>query len=115
VVEKVTPQEIEQLISKARILPTGVLIGLIEILTKKPFNIEQLPFEVDLSPLDDQLLERIKLYVESCVGESESGGKYIYAYKPYLPDHIRNIRTTYEKEILTWKQPIQDSKSNNFQ
>lgn len=96
---KMTEAETIELVQDIKRLKTSALMGVVEIIAKKPFSIELLPLEVDLSIADDSMLHKLKDYVD-CVKDRHS--HYYYAWKPILPDNLQELRDKYEAELLDW-------------
>lgn len=106
--KKVTQEEIEDLVQDIKGLSTSALIGVIEIITKKPFSPSMLPFYRDISILDPGIVEDLRTYVQSVKREDIQVPVY-YAWRPPLPQRLAELRASYESELLTWKSAPPDS------
>jgi hypothetical protein len=101
--KKITEAEMETLVQDIKKLKSGALLGVVEIIAKKPFKTELLPLELDLSTAAEEgMIERLKTYVDSC---KEGNGQYYYSWRPQLPDDLQEIRDKYEAELLDWMKP----------
>lgn len=100
---KITQQEIAQLIQNIKKLKSNALIGVIEIIAKKPFKTDLLPLEVDLSITDESQIEKLIQYVDCCINDGL--GQFYYAWRPQLPQDLQEIRDKYEAELIDWLRP----------
>jgi hypothetical protein len=100
--KKITEAEMESLVMDIKKLKSPALIGVLEIIAKKPFKIDLLPLEVDLSIAEESVIERLKTYVDCC---KESNAQFYYAWKPQLPDDLQEVRDKYEADLLDWLKP----------
>jgi hypothetical protein len=100
--KKITEAEMEGLVLDIKRLKNSALIGVVEIIAKKPFRIDFLPLEVDLSIAEEAVIERLKTYVDCC---KESNSQFYYAWKPHLPDDLQEVRDKYEVDLLDWLKP----------
>ena len=98
-----------QIAENIKKLPSSALIGVVEILTKGNFKLENLPLNIDLRGIDAVTYHKLKKYVDSCIGDSErSETPTLYAWRPFEPDDLTTIRETYAVELQSWKAPPPD-------
>jgi hypothetical protein len=103
--KKITEAEMEVLVQDIKKLKSSALIGVVEIIAKKPFKIDLLPLEVDLSIAEEAVIEKLKTYVDCC---KEGNGHFYYAWKAQLPDDLMEIRDKYEADLMDWMKPPPD-------
>lgn len=99
---KMTESETVELVQDIKRLKTSALMGVIEIIAKKPFSQELLPLEVDLSIADDAVVHKLRDYVDSV---KDKNGQYYYAWKPILSDDLQEMRDKYEADLIDWMRP----------
>ena len=100
--KRITEAETVELVQDIKRLKSSTLMGVVEIIAKKPFGMDCLPLEVDLSMADEGVVHKLKQYVDGC---KESNGQYYYAWKPILPADLQEMRDKYEADLLDWMKP----------
>ena len=100
--KRITEAETVELVQDIKRLKSSTLMGVVEIIAKKPFGPDLLPLEVDLSIADEGVVHKLKQYVDGC---KESNGQYYYAWKPLLPAPLQEMRDKYEADLLDWMRP----------
>jgi hypothetical protein len=100
--KKITEAEMEGLVQDIKKLKSSALLGIVEILAKKPFHVDLFPLEVNLPIAEEAVIARLKAYVDSC---KETNGPFYYAWKPQLPDDLQEMRDKYEADLLDWMRP----------
>ncbi|OHT11616.1 Bromodomain containing protein [Tritrichomonas foetus] len=104
--KKVTEAEIDGIIQDIKKMKSSSLIGVVEIIARKQFKQELLPLAVDLSLYDEEIIEKLKNYVDCC---KEGTGNFYYSWRPHLPDDLQELRDKYEIELLDWLKPPPDN------
>ena len=107
--KKATEADIDTIIQEIRKMKSSLLIGVVEIIARKRFNIELLPLTVDLSLYDEEVINALKEYI---IQSKEGTGNFYYAWRPQLPDDLQEVRDKYEIELLDWLKPPLDTISN---
>ena len=100
--KRITEAETVELVQDIKRLKSSTLMGVVEIIAKKPFGMDCLPLEVDLSMADEGVVHKLKQYVDGC---KESNGQYYYAWKPILPADLQEMRDKYEADLLDRMKP----------
>ncbi|KAH0788949.1 Bromodomain containing protein [Histomonas meleagridis] len=104
---QVTDTEVNELIIKIRnnIRSGPALIGIIEIISGKPYTTDLLPFELSINKIKSENVnwDQLKSYVDYC---SKSGNNSMYiAPRPMLPPELQQIQDKYEAKIADWLKP----------
>ena len=99
-----TEEELKQLIDNISHLHSHALIGVVEILAKKPFsqNLVSTPLAMDLRVLQEDQLEKLKVYVDNCLKEGK-GDQYYFSWQSIIPESLEKIRNDYPDELMYWK------------
>ena len=100
--KRITEAETVELVQNIKKLKSSQLIGVVEIIARKPFGMDLLPLEVDLSIADETIVHRLKQYVDGC---KDGNGQYYYSWKPQLPPDLQEMRDKYEADLLDWMKP----------
>ena len=110
-------EDYERIAENIKRLPSSALIGVLEIITKGNFKIEDLPINFDLKGIDATTYHKLKKYVDSCIGDLSKGARTetptLYAWRPFEPDDLTTIRETYAAELQSWKAPPPDDAPAN--
>jgi hypothetical protein len=99
---RMTESEMDNLVLDLKKLKSSALIGVVEIVTRKPFSLDLLPCEVDLGRCDERVIEKLRQYV-NCV--RDASGQYYYSWTAQIPDSLREIRDKYENDLVDWLKP----------
>jgi len=102
--KRASQQDLDMLITAISNLSSSALIGVYEILAKTEFEHDKKSFDVDLSQLDDTVIESLKMYIESVKGVTDN--KFLYTTRPHLPKELREITHTYANEMQSWLSSV---------
>ena len=108
---KLTSQDIENLAQTIKSLPSSALIGVVEILTKSDFSLDKLPLNIDLQAVDTQVIDKLKRYVDSIKKDTTKSA--LYAWRPFEPKDLADLREQYAAELQSWKEPPPDKTTLN--
>ncbi|EAY22316.1 Bromodomain containing protein [Trichomonas vaginalis G3] len=106
--KRLLPREFEDLAKHVRELPSAALFGVLEIIQKGKFDPNNLPVEIDLQSLPDDVVDKVKIYVESCLSHQDKK-PVMYAWQPYEPKELLALQEQYATELLTWKCPPKEA------
>lgn len=97
-------EEFKQLLDSISHLHSHALIGVVEILAKKTFSshLVDTPLAIDLRVLQEDQLEKLKLYVDNCIKEGK-GDQYYFSWRPILTEELEKVREDYSEDLQNWR------------
>jgi hypothetical protein len=106
--------ELRQLIQNISELHSSALIGVMEIISKKPFDASAIPFSVDLTQLNHETVGQLNTYIAQVKRSAPNlpqplHDKCYYAWRPHLPTELQEIRDQYEADLAEWRKPVEAS------
>ena len=84
---------------------SNALIGVVEIITGKPFSSDSLPCRINLDDCDQATTEKLAEYVKGCEKHSRSSG--VFAWRPSLPADLQGIWDEYQDDLTNWMKVSQ--------